>query len=47
LLRSYAGNYLKEEIKAESLVRNLDSLARFFLEVSSLVAEFIDFTKLA
>ncbi len=47
LLRSYAGNYLKEEIKAESLVRNLDSFARFFLDVSSLVAEFVDFTKLA
>ena len=47
LLRSYAGNYLKEEIKAESLVRNIDSFARFFNSVVSNVAEFVDYTKLA
>jgi len=47
LLRSYAGNYLKEEIKAEALVRNLDSFARFFLEVQSFVGDFVDYTKLA
>jgi predicted AAA+ superfamily ATPase len=47
LLRSYAGNYLKEEIKAESLVRNLDSFARFFVEVTACVAGFVDYTKLA
>lgn len=47
ILRSYAGNYLKEEIKAEALVRNLESFARFLNEVTLNMAEFIDFTKLA
>ncbi|MDH4468442.1 MAG: AAA family ATPase [Bacteriovoracaceae bacterium] len=47
ILRSYAANYLKEEIKAESLTRNLDSFARFFTEVTAMIAEFVDYTKLA
>lgn len=47
LLRSYAANYLKEEIKAESLVRNLDSFARFFQETIGSVGEFVDYTKLS
>lgn len=47
ILRSYAGNYLKEEIRAEALVRNLDSFSRFFNETSSYVAEFVDFTKMS
>lgn len=47
ILRSYAGSYLKEEIQAEALVRNLDSFSRFLLEVTNTVAEFVDFTKLA
>ena len=47
LLKSYSGNYLKEEIKAESLVRNLDSFARFFQEATLRATEFIDYTKLS
>lgn len=47
LLRSYSASYLKEEIKAESMVRNLDSFARFFGEVVLHVAEFVDYSKLA
>jgi predicted AAA+ superfamily ATPase len=47
LLRSYAGLYLKEEIKAESLVRNLESFARFFTEAVLQVANFVDYTKLS
>jgi len=47
LLRSYSASYLKEEIKAESMVRNLDSFARFFAETTLHVAEFVDYSKLA
>lgn len=46
-LRSYSAGYLKEEIQAEALVRNLESFARFLYEVTTQVAEFVDFTKLA
>lgn len=47
LLKSYAANYLKEEIKAEALTRNLESFARFLNESISSVARFIDLTKMA
>ncbi len=47
LLSSYAANYLKEEIKAEALTRNLESFARFFQEAMLNAGKFIDFTKLA
>lgn len=47
LLKTYVATYLKEEIKAEALVRNLDSFARFLNETVSLTAQFIDFSKLA
>jgi uncharacterized protein len=47
LLSSYAANYLKEEIKAEALTRNLESFARFFQEALLSVGQFLDFTKLA
>jgi predicted AAA+ superfamily ATPase len=46
-LKSYSATYLKEEIKAEALVQNLDSFSRFFAQVTPQVAEFIDYTKLA
>lgn len=46
-LSSYSALYLKEEIKAEALVRNLGSFARFFQETSLCAGEFVDFTKLA
>jgi len=47
LLKTYAGVYLAEEIKAESLVRDLNSFARFLNEVGVLLGTFIDLTKLA
>ncbi len=47
LLASYAANYLKEEIKAEALTRNLDTFARFLQEAVLNVGQFVDFTKLA
>jgi predicted AAA+ superfamily ATPase len=47
LLQSYAANYLKEEIKAEALTRNLESFARFLQECTMNVSQFIDYTKLA
>jgi predicted AAA+ superfamily ATPase len=46
-LRSYGANYLKEEIKAEALTRNLESFARFMNEIALSNAQFIDYTKLA
>jgi predicted AAA+ superfamily ATPase len=47
LLKTYAGVYLAEEIKAESLVRDLNSFARFLSEVGVLLGTFIELTKLA
>lgn len=47
LLKSYAANYLKEEIKAEALTRNLESFARFFNEAILCSSKFIDLTKIA
>lgn len=47
LLRTYAGVYLAEEIKAESLVRDLSSFARFLHEIGVLLGSFIDLTKLS
>lgn len=47
LLKSYAANYLKEEIKAEALTRNLESFARFLNEAVLSIGQFIDLTKLA
>lgn len=47
LLATYAANYLKEEIKAEALTRNLDTFARFLQEAVLNVGQFVDFTKLA
>lgn len=47
LLMSYAANYLKEEIKAEALVRNLESFARFLQEVTLSVAQFVDYNKIS
>ncbi len=47
LLRSYIGDYLKEEIAAEALTRNIPAFARF-LEVASFSnGELINFTNIA
>jgi predicted AAA+ superfamily ATPase len=47
LLRSYVATYLKEEIKAEALVRNLESFSRFLTESVTTIGQFVDFSKLA
>lgn len=47
LLKSYAANYLQEEIKAEALTRNLESFARFFHEAILAAAQFMDLTKIS
>jgi predicted AAA+ superfamily ATPase len=47
LLRSYSANYLKEEIKAEALTRNLEAFARFMQESILSAGQFVDFSKLA
>lgn len=47
LLRSYAITYLKEEIQAEALTRNLEGFSRFFEAVCSRSGDFIDFSKFA
>ncbi len=46
-LRSYSGTYLKEEIQAESLTRNLEGFARFLMVAASASGEFLDLSKLA
>jgi len=45
LLRSYAATYLKEEIQAEALTRNLEGFSRFFDVACSRSGDFVDFTK--
>lgn len=47
LLSSYSSSYLKEEIKAESLVRDIPSFARFLEVIPRSVTFFIDYSKLA
>jgi len=47
LLRTYAITYLKEEIQAEALTRNLEGFSRFFDLVCSRSGDFIDFSKIA
>lgn len=44
-LRSYSATYLKEEIQAEALTRNLEGFSRYFDVVTSHAGHFIDFSK--
>ena len=46
-LRSYAATYLKEEIQAESLTRNLEGFARFLDIVAEWAGHHLDLSKLA
>jgi predicted AAA+ superfamily ATPase len=46
-LKSYAATYLKEEIQAEGLSRNLEGFARFLKVVSSWTSTLIDYSKVA
>ncbi len=46
-LRSYAGTYLKEEIQAEALSKNIEGFSRFLFVVASESGKFLDLTKLS
>lgn len=46
-LRSYVATYLKEEVQAEALTRNLEGFSRFFETLSNRSGDFVDFSKLA
>lgn len=45
--RSYASTYLREEIQAEALTRNIEGFSRFFQVVASRNGDFIDISKYA
>jgi len=47
LLQSYTGIYLKEEIQAEALTKNLEGFARFLFVVSAEATRYLDLAKLA
>lgn len=47
LLRTYASTYLKEEIMAESLVRQIDGFIRFLNAAAFSSGEFLDYSKLS
>lgn len=46
-LSTYSAVYLKEEVQAEALTRNLEGFSRFFNVIASRSGDFIDFTKYA
>jgi len=46
-LRSYAATYLKEEVQAESLTRNLEGFARFLTATADWAGHHLDLSKLA
>lgn len=46
-LRSYTATYLKEEIQAEALTRNLEGFSRFLFYVATCAGQTVDFTKIA
>jgi len=47
LLTTYSGVYLKEEIQAEALTRNLDGFSRFVISAAQFSGLTLDFSKLA
>jgi uncharacterized protein len=47
LLSTYSGVYLKEEIQAEALTRNLEGFSRFVLSAAEYSGQILDFSKLA
>jgi len=46
-LRSYAATYLKEEIQAEALARNIEGFSRFLFVIAPEAGKFLDLSKLA
>lgn len=47
LLETYSGVYLKEEIQAEALTRDLQGFSRFLVEAAASASQVLDFSKLA
>ena len=47
LLRSYASTYLKEEIQAEALARNVESFSRFLFMAAAYSGQFLDLSIMA
>jgi uncharacterized protein len=47
VLDSYAATYVKEEVQAEALTRNLEGFSRFLFVTASRTTDFLDYTKLA
>lgn len=47
LLSTYSGVYLKEEIQAEALTRNLEGFSRFIVAAAESSGQILDFSKLA
>ena len=47
LLTSYTGTYLKEEIQAEALTKNIEGFARFLFAAAAESSRFLDLAKLA
>lgn len=46
LLSSYGATYLKEEVQAEALTKNIEGFARFLFVAASKNGEFLDYAKL-
>lgn len=47
LLTSYTGTYLKEEIQAEALTKNIEGFARFLFVIAAEATRYLDLSKLA
>lgn len=47
VLDSYAATYLKEEIQAEALTKDIPGFSRFLFMAARFAAQFIDYTKIA
>ena len=47
ILTSYAGTYLKEEVQAEALTKNIEGFSRFLFIAAAKNGEFLDYSKLA
>lgn len=46
-LKSYCATYLKEEIQAEALTRNIEGFSRFLYIIAASSGQFLDFSKLS
>lgn len=46
LLQSYGAIYLKEEVQAEALTKNIEGFSRFIFVIASKNGEFVDYAKL-